>query len=655
MKRHLLTAITVTLLGVTALWAQNVPAAFNELESFRRMASQGQPGINGYQALYRAFECYSAAANTAAYGSPVYNECKSALREIFPRLADGAYYYASLNNQEEVLKFACAYVDVSLLKCMASDGCQRSAQYPMLSNLAATNLYNRRQYDQSITYFSAYLESGDPQNRETAFEGLARCFFEKKDYARAANICHQGTREYHGNMNMLLIGIESCGHNGNDTEMEPMLERALALQPNHRGLLEYQGKLYERTRRYDDAAASFAKICRMPGATLDHTCHLAFDYYNAGTLAYTRAKAEGKSIAQAQQLFNLAAPHLRTVLNNMPNATNVARALALCYSLTNDATRLSEANRTLQSLNAPSVNLGALPTLVQNYTPSAEINQSSASATAAIAMGKEEELISDVDINIPETKLNRPNTYVVVIANENYKNSKEQTVDFAIRDGEKFKEYCHKVLGVPQDNVHMRTDASLAEMKKEVDFVIKKTEMNPDKLDIIIYYAGHGNADFAQDKSYLIPADAAGTDFDYCYSLDNLYKQLDECKARNVTVFLDACFSGRTRSGNMVASGRFTAMAAADQKPGGKTVVFTGATGKQASLPYKEKGHGFFTYYLLKHLQESKGRISLYELGENIKRDVANKVFDLQQDEQTPTVTASESMGNSWRNRTLID
>lgn len=632
----------------------SLTSARDQMEIFRRQISNGRPDAKGYQALYNASEIYSEISKTADFNSSEFNECKQVLIEIFPRLADGAYYYAAIGDQEKVLEFACAYVDVSLLKCMASANIQNSKQYSTLSNLAATNLYNRRQYDRSIKYFSAYLESGDIAAQENAFEGLARCYFETKQYGYAANICYQGSQRYPSNMNMLLIGIESCGHNGNDAEMEPMLQKALAMQPNHRGLLEYQGKMYERMNRYEEAAGSYSKLVSLQPSNLDYVCHLGFNYYNAATLAFTAAKNNGGSTNSASRLFGLAAPHLRAVLDNSPYAANVARALALCYSQTNDAVRLKEANNALASMHSKPIDLSALPTLERNYNPSPELNPVSQDATASIANG-EDNMLSDVDINIPETNLKRPNTYVVIIANENYKNTEVQKVPFAHRDGQIFGEYCKKVLGVSKEHIKFTKDATSSEMRSIIRDLGTRTNMDPDKLNIIFYYAGHGNPDIPNNKSYLVPTDVRANNFEECMALDKLYEQLDGMKARSVTVFLDACFSGATRTGQMMMSGRYVRKHQADVKPAGKTIVFSASSGEEAANAYNDQKHGYFTYFLLKALQESRGNISFAELKDHLERKVRTCAFDVESKIQTPSFQCPDALIPTINDRRLID
>lgn len=656
--KHKITILIIALITVFPIWADSdITAPQNELTMFRNMASTGQPGASAYQSLYRAAQGFISAINGERSGSETYSLCKIALKEIFPKLADAAYFYAAQSNQEEVLKFACIYVDVSLLPCMGNENLRTSPRFGTLANLAATNLFNRRQYDRSIAYFQAYLESGETSARELAFEGLGRCYHEQKLYGQAANICYQASKIYPTNWNILVIGIESAGHNGNDPEMGEMLDLALRLQPNHVGLLEYQGKLFERQRMYEKAAQSFARLCALPGATLDHITHLGFDYYNAATLAYNRAKSNGSKteMAHAKNLYNNAAPQLQTVLTNTPYAANVARALAFCYSVNQDATRLEEANRVLGSLNAPKVDFGSLPNIVQNYTPSADLNDTTNSVTKAIANGEPEKLISDVDIDIPVTGISNQNTFAIIIANENYSSHLSSKVDYAIHDGEIMAEYCRKVLGIPEDRIKYFPDASYLKMRNAIRDMKELSALKPGKLNVIFYYAGHGMPDQIGENSYIMPIDSDGRDPETMFSLEKLYADFDNMKARNVTVFLDACFSGQGRDAKTVYSARFVARDAADVVAKGNTVVFSAGTGLQVSNPYKEKGHGFFTYFLLKALQESKGRISLSDLHKELETNVAFEVRNKLGAQQTPTVKASDALGSTWRARTLLD
>ena len=119
--------------------------------------------------------------------------------------------------------------------------------------------------------------------------------------------------------------------------------------------------------------------------------------------------------------------------------------------------------------------------------------------------------------------------------------------------------------------------------------------------------------------------------------------------AKGVFVFLDACFSGAQRSGDMMASARGVAIKAKESAPIGNMVVFTATQGDETAYPYREQGHGLFTYFLLKKLQETEGNVTLGELGNYITRNVRQQSIIVNNKSQTPTVTPSVGMEDKWQ------
>ena len=257
---------------------------------------------------------------------------------------------------------------------------------------------------------------------------------------------------------------------------------------------------------------------------------------------------------------------------------------------------------------------------------------------------------SDVDVNIPETKSKNDNTFAFIIANEKY--DVVSKVDYANNDGKIFAEYCKKTLGLPTDNVKLNENATYGKMLQTIRLIKKTAEYNAN-ANIILYYAGHGIPNDETKDAFLLPIDADGKQTEGCYSLNRLFKELGELKARQVVVFLDACFSGAKRDGGMLASVRGVAIKSKAVEATGNMVVFSAADGEQTALPWQERGHGLFTYFLLKKLQESKGKVKLKELGDYLKENVSKIAINKKQKEQTPTIRASVSLGNSWEERTL--
>ncbi len=279
-------------------------------------------------------------------------------------------------------------------------------------------------------------------------------------------------------------------------------------------------------------------------------------------------------------------------------------------------------------------------------------NNAVTSHTPTVSTPKEEKkMLSDVDLDIPANAVDNANTFVVIFANENYQ--EEVKVDYALNDGEMFKTYCEKVLGVPGNNIHIRKDATLNNMRAEMSWMQQVAKAYKGSARFIVYYAGHGIPDEKSGVSYLLPVDGKGTMLDTGYSLALFYKQLGQLQATNVMVFMDACFSGSKRGDGMLASARGVAIKAKPQAPQGNMVVFSAAQGDETAYPYKEKGHGLFTYYLLKKLKETGGNVTYGELGTYIEEEVTRKSIVSNGKSQTPTVIPSQSLSGSWQTMKL--
>ena len=259
---------------------------------------------------------------------------------------------------------------------------------------------------------------------------------------------------------------------------------------------------------------------------------------------------------------------------------------------------------------------------------------------------KRASLVSAVDENIPISNRKNTTTFAVIIANENYQSV--ASVPFALNDGNIFREYCLKTLGIPEKQIKYVPNATGNQIKAQVNWLQTICEVFED-AQIIFYYAGHGIPDESSRTAYLLPVDGLGTDVTTGYKLDDLYSALGNIPAKNVTVFMDACFSGSKREQGMLASARGVAIKARSGMPQGNMVVFSAAQGDETAYPNNEEKHGMFTYFLLKKLQETKGEVTLHELGEYITRNVSQQSILLNGKSQTPCVTPSASLDASWR------
>ncbi len=258
---------------------------------------------------------------------------------------------------------------------------------------------------------------------------------------------------------------------------------------------------------------------------------------------------------------------------------------------------------------------------------------------------------SDVDENIPLTSRKAEKTIALIIANENYKQVTD--VESALNDGETFAKYCTMTLGIPESQVMLYENVTYAEMLGALRKLRQLTDALGDGVDVILYYAGHGFPDEGNKEAYLLPVDGDGFTSATSFSLKKLYSDLGSMGADNVMVFLDACFSGATREGGMLAEARGVALKPRVSDPEGNMFVLSAASDQETALPYREKNHGLFTYYLLKKIQDTKGNVTLKDLSQYVEEMVKKNSLTVNQKLQTPRTSVSGRMRDTWTNKRL--
>lgn len=261
---------------------------------------------------------------------------------------------------------------------------------------------------------------------------------------------------------------------------------------------------------------------------------------------------------------------------------------------------------------------------------------------------------SDIDKNIPFNDITNDKTFVVIISNEKYIDENIPNVSYSTNDGKSVKEYCIRTLGVPLKNIKFLENATFNQIHTGINWVCDNAKAFDGEANIIIYYSGHGSPNENTGNAYLLPIDGSFKDYRTAISIDDIYKQLGEINTKQTTVFLDACFSGTSRDGkNMLADTRGVVIKTKPTQPRGNTIVFSAAQGDETAHPYKKKKHGMFTYFLLKKLQETKGKVLLGELGTYVSQQVRQHSVQEVGKSQTPTINISNNLSTNWKSITL--
>lgn len=210
---------------------------------------------------------------------------------------------------------------------------------------------------------------------------------------------------------------------------------------------------------------------------------------------------------------------------------------------------------------------------------------------------------SDLD-DLPAARPSSVHRHAVVIGVERYRENLPKA-DFAAVDARLAAEYFKRVLGVSEQNVALLID----EHATKSDFEKYFERWLPNRVEagdeVFVYFSGHGSPNPAKGDAYLVPYDGDPTYIDQTgYPLKRMYEQLGKLPAKSVLVAMDSCFSGAGGRSVLAKGARPLVSVAATEALPAKITVLAASAGDQISNSYQEKGHGLFTYFLLKGLKE---------------------------------------------------
>ena len=249
---------------------------------------------------------------------------------------------------------------------------------------------------------------------------------------------------------------------------------------------------------------------------------------------------------------------------------------------------------------------------------------------------------SDID-EIPAIKANpHKNSYAIVIGIERYR-QKLPRADYATHDAQTMTAYLTKVLGYPEENVI----TLLNDHASNVDLAKYFEKWLPNNVEkggtVFVYYSGHGAPDPKSGSAYLVPYDGDPSFIDETgYSLKRMYAALGKLPAKEIIVALDSCFSGAGGRSVIAKGSRPLVMNMQSGVLLPKNItVLSASSGDQTSSTYDEKGHGLFTYFLLKGIKNEDvtrpdGSLRIDDLYSYVKPQVERIARKQYNNEQTP-------------------
>ncbi len=201
-----------------------------------------------------------------------------------------------------------------------------------------------------------------------------------------------------------------------------------------------------------------------------------------------------------------------------------------------------------------------------------------------------------------KSKINN-NAVALIIGIEDYENTFKAA--YAKQDALFFNDFAHQAFGVPRYNIKLLTNSSarrndtLLEIATWLPKVIKEN-----KTDFYLFFSGHGLASANGEDLFLLPYDGNPEILEDSALLRNkIFNSIAKLNPKSVTVFLDTCYSGATRSEEFLVAAKPIFIEVEEQEIPTNFTVFSASSGKETAKVLKEAEHGLFSYYLMKGLE----------------------------------------------------
>jgi hypothetical protein len=252
---------------------------------------------------------------------------------------------------------------------------------------------------------------------------------------------------------------------------------------------------------------------------------------------------------------------------------------------------------------------------------------------------------SDVDKPTYKSAAEDANAFALVIGIEKYQQVAQ--ADFGERDAQIVREHLLAMGFPPRNIVHLSGSlATKSNLEKYLESWLPE-KVKPESK-VFVYFSGHGAPDVDSKQAYLVPWDG-DTKFlsKTGYPVKKLYADLIALKARRVTVALDSCFSG-AGGRSILPKGARPLVARVDEgaSSAGKLVVMTASEADEISLSDDQQGHGLFTYYLLKGLNDKSGKISAKGLYDFLLPRVQDGARSQNRDQTPKLIAADETLAS---------
>ncbi len=311
-----------------------------------------------YQTVYQGFEASCDALGYSEPQSTNWQKARNQLLGLDPELERGAYFYSSINNSDEMGKFAMAFIDVQLMEEFKNHPFTRDeGSFPLITYIAASRAYNTQQFERAIEYFKLYFSTGEQERRQQVYLFMGQACLNAGKYDLAVTTMRDAMRNYPHEKQFLMIGMQACQKGDLCEYLNEFLDPALALTPDDELLLQLKGKLLEDANEYMEAIQVYTRLDELYPMKLNYAKHLALSYYNYAVFCFNDALNETSDEKKARRLrdkantyFSAATMALENVLGTDPMAVRYLKALGVSYLCLGEKGKFDSVNQQLTAL-----------------------------------------------------------------------------------------------------------------------------------------------------------------------------------------------------------------------------------------------------------------------------------------------------------------
>jgi hypothetical protein len=228
----------------------------------------------------------------------------------------------------------------------------------------------------------------------------------------------------------------------------------------------------------------------------------------------------------------------------------------------------------------------------------------------------------------------------IVIGIEKYKRISK--ADYANADALDFYDYANRALGIKQENIKLLVDDGaddLEILQAFQNWLPIKVKKN--KTEVYVFFSGHGYPGEEGKGLYFLPH---GVDKDYmertAVKQKELIAALEAVQPKAVTMFIDSCYSGQTRAGEILLAGsKPIALKKAEMTYPPEFTVITASNMDQISWSSNDLKHGIFSYYLMKGMEgdadmNKDGKITAAEMHDYLSDMVSRQAMGMNRKQQ---------------------